>query len=305
MWQDELRRIASHQHGVVSARDIDRLQASRGAFTHEMKVGGWVSQSRHVWTVLGSSDSVKQRAMVALLAAGPGASVSHQSAAALWQLPGFDLEPVHLTRIRGTNSCTPVNTVVHRVRRLRTTHVVDLGPFVVARPEIVLIQLAATLYRAQTEILLDRMWNQRLLTGRSLDRAVRQMSARGRSGVSTVRDLLDERGMDWTPPASGLESRVRSVLERSGISGFRKQVDLGEDEWIGRVDFVHQSLPVVIEVQSDLFHTALSDKRRDSIRHAKLRAAGFLVLEVWESDVWYRPERWVESVHQATQLTAS
>ena len=300
MWQDELRTTASRQHGVVSGRDIDRLQVQRGALTHELKVGGWVSRAKHVWTVLGSPDTSEQQVMIALLAAGPGAAISHRSAAALWGLPGFDLEPIHLTRIRGTNSSTPTAAVVHRVRRLRIGHVVDLGPFAVTRPEITLIQLAATLHRGQTEILLDRMWNKRLLDGRILDRAVRQMSAKGRRGVSTVRDLLDERGMDWTPPASGLESRVRSVLERNGIAGFRLQVDIGGEEWIGRVDFAHTSLPVILEVQSDLFHTALSDKRTDRIRHAKLRAAGYQVLEIWESDVWYHPERWVETVYQAT-----
>ncbi len=305
MWQNELREVASRQHGVISGRDIDRLRVSRGSLAHEMKVGGWQSQSRHVWTVLGSPNTPDQRAMIAIVAAGPGAAISHQSAANLWDLPGFDLEPIHLTRIRGTNSCTPTSTVVHRVRRLRTSHIVNLGPFAVTRPEITLIQLAATLHRAQTETLLDRMWSKRLLTGRSIDRAVRQMSAKGRRGVATVRELLEERGADWTPPASGLESRVRLMLERNGISGFRLQVDVGGGEWIGRVDFAHQTLPVILEVQSDLFHTALSDKRRDRIRHAKLRAAGYRVIEIWESDIWFRPEHWVDVVYQATQLRAS
>ncbi len=95
------------------------------------------------------------------------------------------------------------------------------------------------------------------------------------------------------------------MLEREGIPGFRLQANLGDSRWVARVDFAHEHLPVVLEVQSDHYHTALTDQRRDQVRHNRLRAAGFQVIEIWESDVWFRPERWVGDVRAAIRSSAA
>jgi len=48
-------------------------------------------------------------------------------------------------------------------------------------------------------------------------------------------------------------------------------------------------LPLLIEVQSDLHHASLVDRANDSSRIRRLRYAGFIVVEVWENEVWHRP----------------
>ena len=104
-----------------------------------------------------------------------------------------------------------------------------------------------------------------------------------------MREILDARGDHWIPPASGLESRAMALLEEAGLHGFDRQVDLGHDEWVGRVDFVDMRARVVIEVQSDRHHAALSSRRDDAERFASLEAAGFVVVTVWEDELWHRP----------------
>ena len=54
-----------------------------------------------------------------------------------------------------------------------------------------------------------------------------------------------------------------------------------------------------MEVQSEAFHSALVDKRRDEQRLAALRAAGFVVVEVTDEQVWYHPDEVVAAVLQA------
>jgi very-short-patch-repair endonuclease len=82
---------------------------------------------------------------------------------------------------------------------------------------------------------------------------------------------------------------VKELAEEAGIT-LRRQVDLGGDEhWDGRVDFFEDNVKLVIEVQSESYHTALCDKEADAIRRAKLEADGFWFLEVWDVDVWTRP----------------
>jgi len=279
------------------------LAPKPGQVLTELARPTWVKAADSVFMVAGSVDTPEQRIMVAALAGGPGSVVSHHTAAALWGVPGFEIEPVHLTRMRGSNSTKPSNSIVHRVRRLPVSQVTVLGAIPIVRPERLLFELAdAALSLPRLERVVDRLWADRLLSGRSLYRAAAEIPGRGHRGRPNVKAVLSQRPIDWTPPASGLESRVSQVLELNRILGFSRQVDLGDDdEWIGRVDFVHMGLRIVIEVQSDRYHTAVSDRERDRRRRDRLEAAGFVVIEVWESEVWHRPDDWIERVRRAVR----
>jgi very-short-patch-repair endonuclease len=80
----------------------------------------------------------------------------------------------------------------------------------------------------------------------------------------------------------------------------RRQVDSGSaDHWTGRVDFRHVELPLVIEVQSERYHSALVDRSADVARIRGLRAAGFIVVEIWDTEVWSTPWTVVQKVRAA------
>jgi very-short-patch-repair endonuclease len=105
-----------------------------------------------------------------------------------------------------------------------------------------------------------------------------------------MRALLDALPADYVPPASGLEGRFVGLLRDFDLPAMRRQVDLGDGErWCGRVDFVAVDVPLVIEVDSERYHTALSDVAADEARQARLERAGFVVRRVDEFDVWHRP----------------
>ena len=123
------------------------------------------------------------------------------------------------------------------------------------------------------ERMVDAAWGNRLV-----ERSVRstgccdELAQRGRPGIRVMRQVLAERPIDYDPPASGLESRVAQILRRAGFGEFRRQVDLGDDAaWIGRVDFVAEGVPLVVEVQSELYHSSVIDRRDDRSRFARLR----------------------------------
>ena len=86
------------------------------------------------------------------------------------------------------------------------------------------------------------------------------------------------------------------LLDEAGIP-MERQVDTGDDDrWIGRVDFRHPTLPLVLEIQSELHHSALVDKDADELRMKALRAAGFVVCEVTDDTVWSRPGEFIAQV---------
>jgi very-short-patch-repair endonuclease len=166
------------------------------------------------------------------------------------------------------------------------TTVLDGIPIV--RPELLILHLCATEHPARAERALDNAWSMRLLSGRSLIACVAQVGASGRNGTALLRELIERRGENYIPPASNLERRAIDVLEPLGVE-FRRQVDLGGDHWDGRVDLVADRAPVIVEVQSERFHTALLDRESDAIRRAHLESDGYVVVEVTDVEVWTRP----------------
>jgi very-short-patch-repair endonuclease len=145
---------------------------------------------------------------------------------------------------------------------------------------------------------LDNAWNLRLLSGRSLLALLDEYGKRGRDGTAVLRELVEARGMDYTPPASNLESRVQDLLGRVGLD-LRRQVDSGGDDWSGRVDFRDHVLPLILEVQSERYHSALLDVEADERRRDQLRADGFEVVEVTDVEVWADGDLVVERVRRA------
>ena len=97
---------------------------------------------------------------------------------------------------------------------------------------------------------------------------------------------------------------MNQLLFRAGHRPLEAQVDLGADDWIGRIDLLDRDLRVVVEVQSARFHSSVLDRRRDAERRERLEAAGWLVVEVWDHDVWYRPHAVVSAIVAARLRTA-
>jgi very-short-patch-repair endonuclease len=189
---------------------------------------------------------------------------------------------------------------VNRVRRLPDRWCTELDSIPIIRPELLAVRLFALEHPLRAATLVDRLWSMRLLSGPSIASLLADMGARGRNGIAGLRDYLDERGPGYVPPASNLESRVKQILEAAGIA-VRCQVDSGGDRWTGRVDFRTVEWPVIIEVQSEAHHSALVDRLADEQRLAALRAAGFEVVELWDTTVWADAEAVVRAVQAAIQ----
>ena len=188
---------------------------------------------------------------------------------------------------------------MHRVRALPIEWITRLGCLPIVRPELLALQLFAVCSFGRAERLTDRLWSMRLLSGPSVARFLDDHGRRGRNGTAGVRAYLEARGPDYVPPASGLESRFNALMIEAGIP-MRRQIDSGgSDQWTGRVDFRHVDLPVIVEVQSEAFHTALCDRVSDAVRIGQLRADGFHVEEITDSMVWAAPSRVVEIVQRA------
>lgn len=296
-----LYELATAQHGVVATYQLEKL----GWLPHQVarlhRHNGWQQLTSDVLVRLGSADSSARRVCAAVLDAGPGAYLSHESAAAWWGHRGSRVDrPVHVVTTRITARVTQL-ALVHRVRLMDVHWVTDLAGVPVVRPELAALHLFATLRYERAERIVESMWSQRLLSGDSIGHLLDDEGKRGRNGTAGLRRFLTVRGKDYRPPDSGVESRCQQVLNDAGFR-LRRQVNLGaQRHWIGRVDFLVEGTKVVIEVQSELHHSSRIDRVADRERIERLEQDGFQVVEVTDEMVWRHPARVVSRVQAAVR----
>jgi very-short-patch-repair endonuclease len=291
-----LLELAEQQHGLITRLQARELGTTRQATAQRLATDRWEPVTDAVVRRRGAPATTAQRALAAVLDAGPGSVLSHLSAASWWGLEGCSLTPLHVTRLSRSTRYSEL-AEVHVVRALPVQWTTVLHQVPIVRPELLTLQLFAVCRDERAERLVETLWAKRLLSGRSISQFLDHLGKRGRNGTAGLRRYLDARGEDYTPPATGLEARTMQVLRDEGID-LRPQVDSGGSSWTGRVDFRHPRVPLIVEVQSERYHSALVDRLADRRRLAALRAAGFVVVEVSDAQVWSRPWEVVEAVRR-------
>jgi very-short-patch-repair endonuclease len=283
---------AAEQHGFVTRLDARFAGLSRSAVHHRVRRGDWEPHGPRVLHRVGAPWGKASPLMRAVLDAGSGSVISHTTAAAWWGLPGFDLVTIHVTRPRAiTGAPAMFADQLHEVLTLSTDQVTVLDGVPIVRPERVIFELCATTNPRRAERALDTGWAKALYSGDSLRRIHGELARRGRGGTALLRELLSARPPGWVPPASNLEARFITIAREAGLGEWRRQVDLGDEtRWCGRVDFLSTTLPLIVEVQSERYHRALSDSAHDVARRDRLEEAGFVVTEVWDTQLWHA--RW-------------
>ena len=283
---DIIRRLAEDQHGVVGRRQLWERGIANGELHHRIAIGSLIALSPEVLRIAGAPLTEGGLALAGVLDSPAHAYLSHSSAAAWWGLPGFGLtRPVHtVIPWQGTTRRTRL-AVVHYHRDLPRQHLRSLDGVPIVSPALTIFLLAGTTHPARTERALDNAWSMGLVSHADLHRLLRRLAARGRNGIRVMRRLLADRLPDHSPPQSGLEARVQRLADEAGVR-LKRQVDVGDHMWIGRVDFTIPGTNKMIEVLSQRYHGSPSDRRADEERVRRLRQAGFEVLLLWDHEIW-------------------
>ena len=281
-----LRQLAERQHGVVAVAQAHGLGASRAELRRRRASADWEAPTPRTLRLAGSTRTYRQRCMIAVLDAGPGACLSRTAAAALWRLPGFPTGPTEVSRVRGTTR----RPGSHEVRLLPEHHQTMAHGVPVTTPACTIFDLAGVLHPGRTERAFDNALARGLTTVGAVRAVAAELCTSGRAGSALMRRLLEEREDGYVAPESGLEARFLSIVQAAGLPLPLRQRDLCGEDWIGRVDFLYPDTRLVVEIDSALHHSTLSDEAVDADRDRALHEAGYRVVRIGEQLVWHRPQ---------------
>ena len=269
-----IARIAARQHGLFVHSQALTAGASRSMIETRLASGRWVLVSRGVYRLAGVPVTWKQRALAACLIAGPGAGVSHRSAAALWAISGFRPGSLEITVPPGRSS----RNGLARVHR-SSVHVVRRDGVPVTPPARTLVDLAGVVSEVRLEEAIDDVLCRRLVRLEDL------VVPAGRRGSKALRAVLDAWNGDALP-AGVAEMRVVRQLLAAGLPQPVRQYEI----WVGgvfvaRVDLAYPDDRLAMELDGFRWHAGRGPFRSDRLRRNRIEAAGWRLLEAAPEDI--------------------
>ena len=218
--------------------------------------------------------------MAAVLACGPEAALSHESAAALLGIRPVRTDrlevsvPAHLTRRRR-------GIVVHRRAVIDSAELTRRDGIPVTNAICTLVDLAACLNRAQLEAAVNEADKRDLIDPETLRSALGRLSPR--PGVRTLRELLDKRTFTLTD--SELERRLLPLARAAGLPAPVTQHYVNGF----RVDFYWPDLGLVVETDGLRYHRTAAQQAKDRARDQAHAAAGLTPLRFTRAQVTFEP----------------
>ena len=268
---EEIARLAGRQHGVIATRQLAALGLARGGVARRAEAGRLHRVHQGVYAVGHPVLTVNGRRMAAVLAAGPGAALSHASAAALWEIRPTSASRIDVA-VRSTGGRgRRAGLRIHRAASLRDDELTEHQGIRVTTPARTLLDLAATLPRRALERALDQAEIHDLYDLASLDAMAR--AHQGERGARRLQRALDADG-EPTLTESELEELMVALCREHQLEQPTPQA------WVAglRVDFLFAASRLVVETDGYRYHRTRRAFERDRERDAILARAGFRTL---------------------------
>jgi very-short-patch-repair endonuclease len=217
--------------------------------------------------------------MAAVLACGPAAVLSHDSAAALWEIRR-DASGLEVSVVTSAKR-DPEGITVHRRRALRPDEVTTHRGIPVTSPIRTLIDVAVRLDREPLEAAINQADKLDLCDPEALRSALDEV--KGQAGVRALSTVLDRRTFTLTD--SELERRFLRIVRDLGLPLPRTGVYLNGF----KVDFLWPELGLVVETDGLRFHRTPAEQARDRLRDQRHTAAGLTALRFTRAQVRFEP----------------
>jgi very-short-patch-repair endonuclease len=261
--------IAAEEHGLITLEQLRDLGLGNSAIKHWLARGRLYRVHRGVYAVGYRRLSPQARWLAAVRAAGEGAVLSHECAAALWELRASKGRWIDVTV--PVKRRAPEGVRIHRTK-LDPSEVTKRGPIPVTTPTRTLLDLASQVDPAALERALRQAFFLRLTTTASLTSCL--SAHRGARGTKVLNALL--------PDANS--GRTRSDLEQDFLTFLRTHKlplpHLNKEIEGFEVDCVWPTHRLIVELDGGAAHRTPHAFEADRLRDEILVAAGWRVVRV-------------------------
>src|SRR3954454_21738648 len=288
---DELiAHLAGRQHGVVAHRQLRGLGIERGAIEHRLKRGRLHRIHRGVYSVGHRILTDDGWRMAAVLAAGPGAVLSHHSAAELWALRWMARRLHSVTVARHVR----VPTIEAHHVTLPADEITTVRGIPVTTVPRTILDLAATSREAEVARLINEAEVKQLWDELSLwDLLARSPR---RAGTKTLRRVLADRPAGV--PKNVFEDAFLAFVGRYGLPRPEVNVWLAVGDHMYEVDCLWRRERVAVELDGRGAHGTAHAFEHDRLKQRRLTVAGWQPIRV----TWRQLDR--EGLELARDLDA-
>jgi Protein of unknown function (DUF559) len=278
--------VAATQHGVFHVTQValsPRAIQKRAAAGHlyRLHAGVYSIVPRHLLKREGLY-------MAAVLACGPGAVLSHRSAAALLELRDWGGTKIDVTVPRRSRRKHD-GIKVHCSTTLTDKDVTVVNNIPCTTVHRTLFDLGEVVTRRQ----LERSFDQAEISERLDLNAINDQLARNptRPGAKAVRNVLETHYIGRTPTWSENEEALLAITRDLGIPDpeTNQFIVLDDGGPAIRADFVWREQRVIVEADSKRWHTSAQRLEQDRVRDQRLMAAGWKIIRTTWKQMTQRP----------------
>jgi very-short-patch-repair endonuclease len=279
---DAIAALATRQHGVVARHQLVSLGLSLDAIDHRVERGRLLPLHRGVYAVGHRRVTGHGHWLAAVLAAGPGAVLSHRSAGALWGVREWSARDVHVTVPRHRRARPGV--IVHEVR-LPADERDEHDGIPVTTPARTLLDLAAILDAHQLARACERAEALRLGSPTTLQELLDRHPRR--PGTPALKKLIEEGRIVPTTTANDFERRLLTLLDADDLP--RPLVNQPLDAI--KPDFRWPDRRLIVELDGFETHGTRDAFERDRARDRQLAAQGWRVVRITKRQLDDEPKR--------------
>jgi very-short-patch-repair endonuclease len=279
-----IQELAAAQHTVISLAQLQSLGLGASGVRRRAALGKLQRIHQGVYAVGLAKPTREARYMAAVLACGPGAALSHRSAADLLGLRQCNRRAIEVTAPGRTGKDRP-GIEVHRPTGLDPrdiTHVNGIPCTTVART---LLDLAETLDQTAMEKAIERAEQLRIFDLTAVVDVLNR--TRNRRAATKLRAALTAYLPEPAFTRSELEKRFLALCRTAGLP--KPQVNTFENG--KEVDFTWPDRRLMVEVDSLRHHGTRAAFERDRRRDQELTLNGWRVLRFTWRQVVEEPDR--------------
>jgi very-short-patch-repair endonuclease len=273
--------LASKQHGCFDNAQAKQLGMTQDMLDNRRAAGEISSPCQRVYVIAGTPATWEQRLMIACLAGGSRSTVSHRSAASLWELLSVDDDVLEITTSRRRSARLDVLGVVqHRPLDLVPAQVTTRRGLPVTNPLRTMIDLCGVVDQEVAQEALDAGIGMRLFSIAAVDRMRRRLAKPGRTGTGRAKELLESQVI-LDDERTRLEAMMARLWRTHALPAyvFQHVVRDVSGRFVARPDFSIPELKIAFEVKGWRTHSTPQQVDADDRRTHKLLANGWIVMQ--------------------------